>query len=81
MSDCGTDDHLWAAYKRGWDSLNGKPGANDDTRHLAGLYAVAAASWDEGWDAGEQDILRHNMEGWETECKHDDNPYQEATDV
>ena len=39
---------LLTAYETGWHTQDGKPGANADTRHRAGLRAVAAAAWDSG---------------------------------
>jgi len=52
-------------------------GREFDPRHLAALRDIAAHAWDEGFDAGEADVLDHEAKpnGWDQECTQD-NPYR-----
>ena len=38
---------------------------------------IKADAWDEGFDAGERDVMEHESDGWDRDCIP--NPYRKAT--
>ncbi|HEX9565121.1 MAG TPA: hypothetical protein VF981_14155 [Gemmatimonadaceae bacterium] len=37
---------------------------------------IAAKAWDEGFDAGELDVMEHDRDGWDKETRCTRNPYR-----
>ena len=83
MSDYTPSEGVaWSAYVAGMREILSRGGYASNSKTLGAEFKrfvarIKEEAWDQGFDAGERDVMEHESDGWERDCIP--NPYREET--